>query len=469
MKKLKAYFVQPALDKTDDVFEKAQINLTFDLTFAFMILYVMMLGHNLSIKTSFAFDAVNYFSLLGIVGCLPILRLTKSYKKAAFTFWLTGFIVSTSMIFLAKGESDLQFGVWHSFSIVIAFSLVGRTVGLLNAVYLIVMTILIVLNSLNGWEMFDIGLDRGIEVEQDPVPVAIPMIAVTYIMFQTLRTRNKAQAVMAEQKDLETEHRIELERKNLEITDSITYAKRIQSALLPNNSKWQKNLPNSFVVYLPKDIVAGDFYWMEKVGDTILFAAADCTGHGVPGAMVSVVCYNALNRSVREFGLTDPGEILDKTRELVMAEFAESEEGVKDGMDIALCSIELDTDHSRSAQLKYAGAHNHLWLLKKGDSEIQEFKADKQPIGNFYNPQPFNTHQVFLEEGDQVFIFSDGFADQFGGEKGKKYKAKRFKQFLSRIGDKKVQEQKATLIKEFEDWKGEIEQLDDVCIIGVKV
>ncbi|NQX98735.1 MAG: tetratricopeptide repeat protein, partial [Flavobacteriales bacterium] len=186
-----------------------------------------------------------------------------------------------------------------------------------------------------------------------------------------------------------------LGEKNKEITDSIQYAKRIQNAILPSNKVVAENLKESFILYKPKDIVAGDFYWMESIASTnnnkeqiVLFAAADCTGHGVPGAMVSVVCNNALNRSVREHGLTDPGEILDKAREIVIQEFEKSDEVVQDGMDIALCSIEGNT-------LKYAGAHNPLWIIRKG--EILETKADKQPIGQFDHPQPYTTHTIELQ------------------------------------------------------------------------
>jgi serine phosphatase RsbU (regulator of sigma subunit) len=251
-----------------------------------------------------------------------------------------------------------------------------------------------------------------------------------------------------------------IEEKSLEITDSITYAKRIQRAILPQHSEFKLALKNSFVFYEPKDIVAGDFYWMHKNRGTVLFSAADCTGHGVPGAMVSVVCNNALNRSVREYGLTDPGQILDKTREIVVQEFEKSEEEVKDGMDIALCSIEGDT-------LKYAGANNPLWIIRKG--EVLQTKANKQPIGQFENPVHYTTHAFELEKGDSIYIFSDGYIDQFGGEKGKKFKTKAFRELLLSIQDKSMEDQKEIIDVTFLKWKGNLEQIDDVCVIGVKI
>ncbi|NQY08813.1 MAG: SpoIIE family protein phosphatase [Flavobacteriales bacterium] len=251
-----------------------------------------------------------------------------------------------------------------------------------------------------------------------------------------------------------------VEKAHREITDSIAYAKRIQSAILPPNRIVKDYLNNSFVLYKPKDVVAGDFYWMHKSNNKVLFAAADCTGHGVPGALVSVVCNNALNRSVREYSLTDPAKILDKTREIVIEEFDKSDEEVKDGMDIALCSIDGFT-------LSYAGANNPLWIVING--EVLETKADKQPIGKYATNQPFTSHQFDLQKGDTIYLFSDGYPDQFGGPKGKKYKSRNFKSFLISIQNESMDKQHDLLLKEFESWKGNLEQIDDVCVIGVRV
>lgn len=256
----------------------------------------------------------------------------------------------------------------------------------------------------------------------------------------------------------------ELGEKNKEIMDSINYAKRIQSAILPPNKLVNSYLEQSFILYKPKDIVAGDFYWLEPLPaeKSVLFAAADCTGHGVPGAMVSVICNNGLNRAVREHGLREPGQILDKARDIVISEFEKSEDEVKDGMDVALCW--LSGNH-----LKYAGAHNPLWIVRKGSDTIEEIKADKQPIGKFDAPVPYTTHSIELKQGDTFYIFSDGYADQFGGDKGKKFKAKNFKDLLLSIQHESMEKQRLLIDDAFENWKGEIEQLDDVCVIGVRV
>ncbi|MFT5601162.1 MAG: serine phosphatase RsbU (regulator of sigma subunit) [Flavobacteriales bacterium] len=281
-------------------------------------------------------------------------------------------------------------------------------------------------------------------------------------IFSRLKHTKKQKEIIAIKKDEVDKAFSLLGVKNKEILDSINYAKRIQSAILPSKTLIDESFSQSFIIYLPKDIVAGDFYWLEKLNNSVLFAVADCTGHGVPGAMVSVICNGGLNRSVREYGLTDPGEILDQTRQIVISEFEKSEEEVKDGMDIALCSLENNI-------LKYAGAHNPLWMIKKGESEVIEIKADKQPIGKFSNIASFTTHTLELEKGDTIYIFSDGFADQFGGIKGKKFKSNKLKELLISIQDKTIVEQKKILGDTFENWKGDLEQLDDVCVMCVRV
>jgi serine phosphatase RsbU (regulator of sigma subunit) len=253
-----------------------------------------------------------------------------------------------------------------------------------------------------------------------------------------------------------------VEEKNREILDSITYAKRIQSAILPQPKLVKEFLEDSFVLYKPKDIVAGDFYWLEVVGEIVLFAAADCTGHGVPGAMVSVVCNNGLNRAVREHKLTEPDQILNKTRELVVEEFEKSDEEVKDGMDISLCALNTKTN-----TLKWAGANNPLWILRNG--EIIENKGDKQPIGKHFDAKPFSLAEFQLDKNDIIYIFTDGFQDQFGGPKEKKFRAAQMKDLFLSLTSKTMEQQRKIIDTSFENWKGNLEQVDDVCIIGVRI
>ncbi len=270
------------------------------------------------------------------------------------------------------------------------------------------------------------------------------------------------------QRDQIERQKFVVEEAHSEIKQSMEYAKRIQRAILPPDELIKDALPDSFIFYKPKDIVAGDFYWIEKTGKLLLFAAADCTGHGVPGAMVSVVCHNALNRSVREFGLTDPGLILDQTRTIVLEEFSKSADEVKDGMDLALCSLENNV-------LKYAGANNPLWIIRKNpkteEAEIIEIKANKQPVGKFDNSSEFKSHTLEVLQEDVIYLFSDGFVDQFGGPKGKKFGHKRFRQLLLDNHLKPMEEQLELLDKTMKTWMQEAseEQIDDICIVGIRV
>jgi serine phosphatase RsbU (regulator of sigma subunit) len=276
------------------------------------------------------------------------------------------------------------------------------------------------------------------------------------------RNKKKANQVIEKQK-AEVEHqKLLIEVRNREVHDSITYAKRLQDAILPPVKLWKTYLPESFVLYQPKDIVAGDFYWMEVSSGLILFAVADCTGHGVPGAMVSVVCSNALNRAVKEFGLHEPGRILDKVTELVVETFERSESEVNDGMDISLCCL-----NPADKTLLWSGANNPLWIAR--NAELIEVKPDKQPVGHFEGVKPFTTHKFQLQGGDSVYLFSDGFADQFGGGSGKKFKYRQLKEKILALSPLPAEEQKTVLENIFHEWRGNLEQVDDVCLVGFKI
>lgn len=281
------------------------------------------------------------------------------------------------------------------------------------------------------------------------------LIVFTTLLYNRFKTTRK-------QKDIIEIQKHTVEEKQKEITDSITYAKRIQEAILPPESFIKDVLPNSFFLYKPKDIVSGDFYWVEQNNNKVLFAAVDCTGHGVPGAFVSIVGHNGLTRTVNEFGLTQPAQILNKLNELVEETLRQKNNEVRDGMDISLCSIDFSAN-----RLEYAGANNPLYLIRNG--EIQITKADKQAIGGADENKTFTNHTFGLQKGDSIYVFSDGFADQFGGPKDKKYGYAKFRRFLLSIQDQSMNKQLNALNIEFNNWKGKSEQLDDVCIIGIKI
>jgi len=281
-------------------------------------------------------------------------------------------------------------------------------------------------------------------------------------IFRSLRITRKQKILIEEQKtEVESQKHL-VEEKQKEIIDSITYAKRLQEAILPPLDFVKKHLSDSFIFYKPKDIVAGDFYFMEVLDDMIFIAAADCTGHGVPGAMVSVVCCNALNRTVKEFGLRDTGKILDKVTDLVLETFEKSGEDVKDGMDISFMAINKETK-----EIHWSGANNALWYIR--DNEVIEITANKQPIGKHDNRKPFTTNSIAYQPNTTFYLYTDGYADQFGGSKGKKFKYKQMEEVIVANHHLPMNEQKSIIEKSFNNWKGNLEQVDDVCIIGIKI
>ncbi|MFL5754011.1 MAG: PP2C family protein-serine/threonine phosphatase, partial [Bacteroidia bacterium] len=257
----------------------------------------------------------------------------------------------------------------------------------------------------------------------------------------------------------------ELEILYKHVTDSIKYAKRIQEAILPPDSLVKRILPNSFVLYKPKDIVSGDFYWVEKKNGKTMFAAIDCTGHGVPGAFMSIVGYNILKQAVNNNNFTTPSLILDALNEGVSETLhhGNEESQAKDGMDLSFCTI----DYERS-EIQYAGAFNPLYIIRNG--EIIQTKADKFPIGFFLGKekQKFTNHTIPLQKGDCIYICTDGYADQFGGPNGKKFMANHFRDLLINVHRYPIDQQKEILDKTIEEWRGPLDQVDDILVIGLQ-
>jgi ligand-binding sensor domain-containing protein/serine phosphatase RsbU (regulator of sigma subunit) len=268
---------------------------------------------------------------------------------------------------------------------------------------------------------------------------------------------------ISEQKNFVEEQRDQIILQNKEITDSIQYARRIQQAVLPGKRTLEKTLPDHFIFFKPRDIVSGDFYWAEKKEEQVVVCAADCTGHGVPGAFMSLLGLTYLNEIVNHEGVLKASEILNRLRRNIIRSMSHKDEAeqAKDGMDIALVVIDRQL-----GMLEFAGAYNPLILVRKG--ELIEYKGDKMPVGmHIGEDAPFTNHRVQLEQNDMIYLYSDGFPDQFGGEKGGKYKAKPFKDFLTRISAEPVQQQANLMEAELKSWMGNEPQVDDILVIGI--
>lgn len=286
------------------------------------------------------------------------------------------------------------------------------------------------------------------------------LLIIAYKGYLSIKKSNK---IIHKQKlEVEKQKHI-VEEQHKEIRDSINYAQRIQNAILAPQDDIKKGFTDLFIFFKPKDIVSGDFYWYKNVENKNYIAAADCTGHGVPGAIVSVICSNSLNSAVGEYNKTTPGEILDTTKKIVVDTLAKNNNNVMDGMDISFLTV----DYSKN-EVQWAGAYNPLWIIDS-KKNLVEIKADKQSIGKSDKTDAFTTHTLTVDKGSMLYLITDGYADQFGGSKGKKFKYKQLHEKLVAVSGQPVVGQKEIIENVFNEWKGNLEQIDDVCIVGVKI
>lgn len=363
---------------------------------------------------------------------------------------------------------DVKHFQLHSFAYLVLFIGTGMLV-LWELVYsLILVGLTIVFNIL-----FFLLFSR-ISVEEFMVNGALLTLTVAIFMIFLIRTRYRLTIneirfrLELEQSKVEIEQQKDiLEEKNREITDSINYAKTIQQALLPSEQAFHEVFREGFVLFKPKDIVSGDFYWIHREGDRVFYVTGDCTGHGVPGGFMTMLGLSFLEDIISAQGIHKPGAVLDLLRERIMATLNQSgKEGEsKDGMDVTVCC--LDTAKN---ELIFASANNNVYIVRKTESgsELLEFKADRQPCG--YSPvsKPFTTHTIALQPGDCIYTFTDGYADQFGGSKGKKFRYNQLTGILTENARLPFAQQKEILSTTFAEWRGTLEQVDDVLVIGVR-
>jgi len=276
---------------------------------------------------------------------------------------------------------------------------------------------------------------------------------------QILQQKEKIQ----QQKEIAESQRDQIAYQKQHITDSIHYALRIQTALLPSLELFTEKLDH-FVLYKPRDIVSGDFYWVAEIGPRIMIISADCTGHGVPGAFMSMLGVSFLNEIILNKGIIQPDQVINHLREEIIHALKQKDAAneIKDGLDMCVCLLDPE-----SRSLQFAGAFCPLWVLSKG--ELTEIKGDKMPVAIHETMKPFTNHWLDLKQGDTFYIFSDGFVDQFGGPNQKKYLSKNFKVTLGELQAKNMYEQGAELDRIFEEWRKDVEQIDDVTVIGVRV
>jgi len=307
-------------------------------------------------------------------------------------------------------------------------------------------------------EMLKLSANRDRIVKISLMGGALLLLVLAFLMFNRYRLKEKTNKLLEEQNAIISE-------KNKDISDSINYAKKIQEAIFPSDIEIAKVFPQHFILSLPKDVVSGDFYWFTQSDNLKIFVVADCTGHGVPGAFMSMIGNTLLNQIVIERKILRPDLILNELRKEIIKSLKQGEDSKsRDGMDLSLICLNTNTN-----LLQVSCANNPVWIVKT-DGALLEIKPDKQPIGYVSSePQDFSLNTIQLQKGDTVYQFSDGYADQFGGEKGKKFKYNQLKELLSNSKDIGMDEQLSILKNSFEKWKGNLVQIDDVLVTGIRI
>lgn len=421
---------------------------------------------------------VSFFAFrLGVsVSSIAVLLLRERFK---ITIYLC-------MFFLVSGISIQNAYMWsvmdlahfeeHTFAYMVLFIGTGMLVLWKGFLSWILVGITVVSN------IFFYSLNSSLTIREFIINGGLMTLTVLLFSLFLIRSRYKltyneiksrlylelSKEKLESQKEEIEEKNKSLEHKNREITDSINYARNIQLASIPNAERFQEAFDDSFVLYLPKDIVSGDFYWIYEHEHIVFYATGDCTGHGVPGGFMTMLGLSFLEEIIAGRKIQDPAEVLNLLRAKIIK--ALNQNGSigesKDGMDITICRVD-----KKAHTLTYSSANNNLYILRKNSAscDLQKLSADRQPCGFYQENTPFTTKTIQLQKGDCVYTLTDGFSDQFGGPKGKKFRTKLMEQLLLQICDKNLTDQKTILTNELRKWQGDLEQVDDVLVIGVSL
>ncbi len=439
----------------------------------------------------------DYFILRNYFVSFLVFRLTVSFTSAIILLyrkWL-GVDIYLCMFILVLGISIQNAYMWsvmdiahlqkHAFAYMVLFIGVGMLV-LWELKFSIILAILTFIANagfyiVNSQLTVDEFLVNGGLITLSVVIFSVFLIRTRYrLTYNEIRIRlqlERSKKVIEEKHEELLLQKVEiqsqkdsLEEKNREITDSINYAKNIQHALLPSPNKFNSNFKDSFVLFKPKDIVSGDFFWVYPKGDLIFYVTADCTGHGVPGGFMTMLGLSFLEEIIVGQGVTEPDIILNVMRDKIIAALNQSDSVSenKDGMDITVCRL-----NTAKNTLAFSSANNDIYIIRNGSNthnkELEEYKANRQPCGQYIINKPFTLQTIQLQTGDCIYTFTDGYADQFGGDKGKKFRYKNFENMLLKNSHLPFKDQKQILDSTINEWRGSHEQVDDILVIGVKV
>jgi serine phosphatase RsbU (regulator of sigma subunit) len=478
--RFKNHVIGDALASTENVFEKVRIDVLFSFTLFFFVINLPYLF--ISAQLSLFHTILALLSSLGLATVILILWRTKNVKKATLFYVfvhcclnITHFIINDGKL---EGQGALFFLLIASFS----FLMLNRTWGLIFTGFVIALFIVGMYNMASGYSLFTVPQ----KYHDPPIEGAmlyfglIPLLLNIYLVAQFVKARNKAEMQISNQKFQLEKNNKELALKNEDIISSINYAQKIQYAVLPNEESIYRSIPLSFIIYKPRDIVSGDFFWfhessesgvgssenpVNKQNSELYIVAADCTGHGVPGAFMTVIGSNALTQTVIENKITKPSEILTELDNRVTHTLKQEKTHyglVQDGMDLALLKI-----NKAKKELIFTSAKRPAFFIRNG--ELKEIKGSKSSIGGLRNEEKiFEEISISYREDDMIYLFSDGYVDQFGGTNNKKFTTRRLRELLLGIYQLPVNEQKERIEKTFADWKGENEQTDDMLVIGIR-
>lgn len=449
-------FEKRFIQNYDDPFDKVRATLLFRFVIIFITVFFIPIFTSFTLKLYIAFS-IHIFAFLLLMLMLYLLTKIKNLEKLLLIFFsFTAVIETLITLSLNYNENNIT-----NISFIILFMILSGLT--LKGFYRKLFTFFIFwiplfypIINITFNEVLTVPFLAEKTIADTPIYLSIlPLALVIYILNVNEKAANDAKNVIKKQKD-------EIVLKNKEITDSIVYSKKIQQSILPKEYVLQNLFKDSFIIYIPKDLVSGDFYYINQKSNQVYIAAADCTGHGVPGAFMSLIGYKELDIACSQND--NPNEILFSLNNQIKSTLNHYEENyIMDGMDIALVKITKNN-------VFYSGANRPLWFIKNNSSEILDIKGTKAAIGGTINTtQTFDLHKFLIEKGDTIYLFSDGIVDQFGGVKDKKLTSKKLKAFLLSISNLNMKEQHEKLIEFYNNWKGENnEQTDDILMIGIK-
>lgn len=405
------------------------------------------------------------FACLSLISIPLILKFRQNVEQAANWYVCQQIFTSGVSVYIQEFKPDMSSGLWTtSFVLYVVFVFGAKKAIIRILPFLCIFIAVIVLSAL------DIKLDLGIpdnqQLPNEVFVTLIPFSLCVYVVFVFVRTNTQAEKQIRKQQIQLESSNLQLEQQRRDVVSSINYARRIQSAVLPQDETIFRSIPLSFILYTPKDIVSGDFYWFHEIDrDSYIIACADCTGHGIPGALMTVIGNNLLNQSVIDNKITQPSKILtelDRLITLTLKQQKEHEHYVQDGMDLTLMKV----DKSKKEAIISSAKRPVIFIHNK---EVQEIKGSKFSLGGTISGcKVFHETTLNYLEDDIMYLFTDGYTDQFGGEKGKKFSSKRFKELLFEIHKLPMAEQRQKLETALEKWKGDLEQIDDILVTGIR-